>query len=196
MGRLRAATARWASPGGRSPRAPGVHAKTSRAGVDFGYPASSLLMLAICSTLYYCLRRAGSSISFGASMIGFRKLSYRFWFCRAAWVARLVLVVTLIPFASAIATAATTLQVEAATGLPGFHRDDLQRYLAVHMAEARFGEWRFEPAADNGSAANRVEWSFKLNPYAGGEVRTLARPHMAERTFAAYRSVTIEAKPM
>jgi len=25
---------------------------------SFGYPASLLLMLAICSTLYYCFRRA------------------------------------------------------------------------------------------------------------------------------------------
>jgi hypothetical protein len=56
--------------------------------------------------------------------------------------------------------------------------------------------WRctFEPAADKGSAPDRVEWRFKLNPYAGGDVRSFVRPHMAERTFAAYRSVTIEAK--
>jgi hypothetical protein len=159
----------------------------------FGYPASSLLMLAICSTLYYCLRGV-AYIPSGASMIGSRKLSYRFWFCRAAWVARLVLVVTLIPFASAIAAAATTLQVEAATGLPGFHRGDLQRYLVVHMAEARLGEWRFEPAADNGSAANRVEWSFKLNPYAGGEVRNFAHTSVDEWELGLRRPITIEAR--
>jgi hypothetical protein len=125
-------------------------------------------------------------------MIGSRKLSHRFWFCRAAWVARLVLVVTLIPFASAIAAAATALQVEAATGLPGFHRDDLQRYLAVHMAEAGLDEWRFEPVA--GSAANRVEWSFKLNPYAGGEVRNFAHTSVYERELGSHRPITIEAR--
>ena len=151
-------------------------------------------MLAICSTLYYCFRRAGWSISFGASMIGSRKLSHRFWFCRAASVARLVLVVTLTPFASATAAAATTLEVEAATGLPGFHRGDLQRYLAVHMAEATLGEWRFESAADNGSAANRVEWSFKLNPYAGGEVRNFAHTPVYERALGLHRPITIEAR--
>ena len=151
-------------------------------------------MLAICSTLYYCFRRAGWSISFGASMIGSRKLSHRFWFCRAASVARLVRVVTLTPFASATAAAATTLEVEAATGLPGFHRGDLQRYLAVHMAEATLGEWRFESAADNGSAANRVEWSFKLNPYAGGEVRRFGGLLSPEGRLASHRPVTIEAK--
>jgi hypothetical protein len=97
-------------------------------------------------------------------------------------------------FAPAIAAGPLTVQVEATDTLPGFHRGALPRYLAAHMAEARLVDWRFEPAADEGSAPDRVEWSFKLNPYAGGEVRTLVRPHMAERTFAAYRSVTIEAR--
>jgi hypothetical protein len=62
------------------------------------------------------------------------------------------------------------------------------------MAEARLSDWRFEPVADKGSAPDRVEWTFKLNPYAGGEVRNFTRPHMAERTFGAYRPVTIEAR--
>ena len=100
----------------------------------------------------------------------------------------------LVPFASAIAAAATTLQVEASTGLPGFHRDDLQRYLALHMAEARLGEWRFEPAADNGSAANRVEWTFKLNPYAGGEVRNFVHTQVYEQRLGVHRPITIEAR--
>ena len=127
-------------------------------------------------------------------MTGSRKTSRRVRFGRAAWVARLVLVITVVPFASKVAAAATALQVEAATGLPGFHRDDLQRYLAVHMAEARLGEWRFEPAADNGSAANRVEWSFKLNPYAGGEVRNFAHTSVYERELGLHRPITIEAR--
>ena len=127
-------------------------------------------------------------------MAGSRKLSHLVRFRRAVWVARLVLAATVVPFASVVAAAATTLQVEAATGLPGFHRDDLQRYLAVHMAEARLGEWRFEPAADNGSAANRVEWSFKLNPYAGGEVRNFARTSGYEQKLGLHRPVTIEAR--
>jgi hypothetical protein len=112
---------------------------------------------------------------------------------RAALVSQLALAATLSPFVPAIAGAPLTLQVDATDTLPGFHRDTLPRYLALHMAEARLADWRFEPA-ENGSAPDRVEWSFKLNPYAGGEVRTFVRPHMAERTFGAYRSVTIEAK--
>jgi hypothetical protein len=113
---------------------------------------------------------------------------------RAALVAQLVLAVTLFPVAPAPAASPLTLQVEATDTLPGFHLGDLPRYLALHMAEARLADWRFEPAADRGSAPDRVEWKFKLNAYAGGEVRRFARPHMAERTFAAHRSITIEAR--
>jgi len=115
-------------------------------------------------------------------------------FRRAAWVARLVLAATLVALALPVAAAAITLQVEAATGLPGFHRGDLQRYLALHMAEAGLGEWRFEPAADTGAARDRVEWSFKLNPYAGGEVRNFAHTSGYERKLGLHRPVTIEAR--
>src|ERR1700720_2820026 len=125
-------------------------------------------------------------------MTGSSKLSHLLRFRRAALVARLVLAATLVPFASALASAATTLHVEAATGLPGFHRGDLQRYLALHMAEAGVGEWRFEPAADTGVARDRVEWSFKLNAYAGGEVRNFARTSGYERKLGLHRPVTIE----
>jgi hypothetical protein len=115
-------------------------------------------------------------------------------FRRAAWVARSVLAAVLVPFASAVAAAAMMLQVEAANGLPGFHRADLSRYLAARMAETRLPDWRFEPAADNGSAANRVEWNFKLNPYAGGEVRNFARTSGYERELGLHRPITIEAR--
>ena len=98
------------------------------------------------------------------------------------------------PFVPAIAAAPLTLQVEVSDTLPGFHIGNLPSYLALHMAGARLADWRFEPAADKGSAPDRVEWSFKLNPYAGGEVRNFLRPHMAERTFSARRPVTIEAR--
>jgi hypothetical protein len=80
---------------------------------------------------------------------------------------------------------------EAADTLPGFHLADLSRYLAQHMATARLAEWRFEPAVGKGSSPDRVEWTFKLNPYAGGEVRRFMRPHMAERIFGVHRPITI-----
>ena len=96
--------------------------------------------------------------------------------------------------APAHAGAPLMLQVATSDTLPGFHLGDLPRYLALHMAQTRLADWRFEPAVDKGSAPDRVEWKFKLNPYAGGEVRKFIRPHMAERIFTAHRPITIEAR--
>jgi hypothetical protein len=113
---------------------------------------------------------------------------------RAAVVSRLVLAAAVMPFTPAIAASALTLQVETSDTLPGFHIGDMPRYLALHMAKVGLADWRFVPSADKGSAPEGVEWRFKLNPYAGGEVRTFVRPHMADRIFAAYRPVTIEVR--
>jgi hypothetical protein len=113
---------------------------------------------------------------------------------RTPWVARLVLAATLVPFVSAVAAAAMTLQVEAANGLPGFHRADLSRYLAAHMAETGIPDWRFAPAEGDSSALDRVEWSFKSNPSAGGEVRNFAHNSGYERELGLHRPITIEAR--
>jgi hypothetical protein len=127
-------------------------------------------------------------------MNGASKFSHRIRFGCTALVARLALAAALVPFASLLAAAAMTLQVEASVGLPGFHRADLERYLALHMAEAGLGEWRFEPAADSGSARDRVEWRFRLNPYAGGEVRNFVHTPVHERSVGVHRPITIEAR--
>jgi hypothetical protein len=120
------------------------------------------------------------------------KLGARRPFASIAWSA---LVAVLLSSAPAAATAQTTLQVATSDTLPGFHIGDLPRYLSQHMAEVRLSEWRFEPApAAGGPAPDRVEWSFRLNPYAGGEQRRFVRPHMDQRTFGAHRPVTIEAR--
>ena len=146
-------------------------------------------MLAIYSTFYCCLRGV-ACIPCGVTMIGSCNSSRRASLHRAALFVQLPLA-TIVP---AVAAAPLTLQVEVSDTLPGFHIGALPRYLALHMAEARLADWRFKPAADNGSAPDRVEWTFKMNPYAGGEVRNFMRPHMAERIFGAHRSVTIEAR--
>jgi hypothetical protein len=122
-----------------------------------------------------------------------KKLPQSLWFDRAALAAGLALATTFVPLTSR-AAASVILKVEAADTLPGFHLADLSRYLALHMAEARLADWRFEPAADEGAWPDRVEWTFKLNPYAGGEVRSFIRPHMAERIFGVHRPITIEAR--
>jgi hypothetical protein len=110
-----------------------------------------------------------------------------------ARIARWALVAILLPLGSA-ASASTTLKVAAVDTLPGFHLADLPRYLALHMAEAHLTDWRFEPAADHSVAPDRIEWSFRLSPYAGGEVRSFIRPHLADRTFGVHRPITIEAR--
>src|SRR5438105_15727038 len=112
--------------------------------------------------------RRSASIALGANMAGFHDSLHRVSLRRAALVAQLALAAALFLFAPAIAGAPVTLQVETADTLPGFHRGNLPRYLALHMAGARLADWRFEPGADKGSSPDRVEWSFKLNPYAGG----------------------------
>jgi hypothetical protein len=92
------------------------------------------------------------------------------------------------------AAAFITLKVEASNGLPGFSRADLSRYLASQMTEVGLSDWRFESAAESGSGPDRVEWSFKLNPYAGGEVRRFGRSSIDDRNVHAQRSITIETR--
>jgi hypothetical protein len=114
-------------------------------------------------------------------------------FRRPAVAGWLALVAVLVPGTSA-AAAQTTLQVEASSGLPGFHRGELQRYLVLHMAEVGLGDWRFEPTAEGASARDRVEWTFKLNPHAGGEVRSFARTLVYQSRFGIHRPIRIEAR--
>jgi hypothetical protein len=114
-----------------------------------------------------------TSIGFGGiadehdSMSGFERIGTR----RLALVVAFVLPAILTPFTSIFATTLTILNVETSGALPGFHSADLPRYIAQQMAEARLANFRFRPMA-GGHPRNRVEWSFKLDPYAGGEVRS------------------------
>lgn len=98
------------------------------------------------------------------------------------------------PLALVPSAAASTLDVKASSALPGFQRSELARYLAVHMEEAGLSGWHFAPALGDGVAADRVEWSFKLNPYAGGEVRRVGGSLSHEGRLSAHRPITIEAR--
>jgi hypothetical protein len=95
---------------------------------------------------------------------------------------------------SAATAAQMMLEVEAPHGLPGLHHPALARFIAAHMAQVGLADWRFEPAAGDAIAADRVEWTFKLNPYAGGEVRNFARTSTDEWRFGVHRPITIEAR--
>ena len=97
------------------------------------------------------------------------------------------------PITSAPASA-ITLEVGAADGLAGFQKGDLSRFLAQRMTDAGLTEWRFEPATGGGLPANYVLWEFRLNPYAGGEVRSFAPHHTVTGTLHSRHPITVEAR--
>jgi hypothetical protein len=98
------------------------------------------------------------------------------------------------PVISASAATSIILQVGAVDAPPGFQKGDLPRYLALHMTDAGLTEWRFEPATGEGLPANYVLWKFRLNPYAGGEVRSFAPHHMVTGTLHSRHPITVEAR--
>jgi hypothetical protein len=120
--------------------------------------------------------------------------SPRRWFDCGALVAMLTLVASVWQFGSVNAAAPITLKVAAFHGLPGMHHSALSRFLAAHMADAGLADWRFEPAEGDTEAPNRVEWTFNLKPYAGGEVRNFVRRPVDIDKFGVHRPVTIEVR--
>jgi hypothetical protein len=127
-------------------------------------------------------------------MINCRRLWHRLRLDHFAVVLRLILIATIPPFASINAAEPITLKIEATTGVLGVHHSALSRYLAAHMTDAGLADWRFEAAEGDVAAGDRVEWTFKLNPFAGGEVRNFAHPSGSERSFIGHRPITIEAR--
>ena len=107
------------------------------------------------------------------------------------WRMVLALVAAFVPLTPA---AASLLAVEGSGAVPGFHSSEqLRGYLTLHMTEARPVSWRFETAAtDDAPALDRVKWRFKLDPYAGGEVRSFVPPFT--ETIGDHRPITIEAR--
>jgi hypothetical protein len=120
-----------------------------------------------------------------------KRSPYSLWFNLIVPVAVLILAATLAP---AGAVPPITLKVSTSHGLPGLHHSALSRFLATHMADASLANWRFEPAGEDVSAGDRVEWTLRLNPYAGGEVRHFAPILADERRLGLHRPITIEAR--
>ena len=127
-------------------------------------------------------------------MLSNRRSSLRLWFDRAAFVATLAPLACVWPFASVSGATPITLKVEALAGLPGLHQSALSRFAATHMTDAGLADWRFEPAEGDSAAPNRVEWTFRLNPYAGGEVRNFVHTLVYEQRLGVHRPITIEAR--
>lgn len=116
--------------------------------------------------------------------------AHRRWFDCGALIAMVILIASVWSFASVNAAAPITLKVEAVHGLPGLNHSALSRFLTAHMAEAGLADWRFEPAEGDTQPPDRVEWTFRLNPYAGGEVRNF----MPAPVIGVRRPVTIEVR--
>jgi hypothetical protein len=118
------------------------------------------------------------------------------WFALRRVVVATVLAFTavLLPLAPTNAGAPIILTFEAFRGLSGLHHSALPRFLAAHIADARLADWRFEPPQRVIAAPNNVESAFRLNPYAGGEVRQLVGEPIAERGFGVHCPVTIEVR--
>jgi hypothetical protein len=123
-----------------------------------------------------------------------RRSSHRLGFCSIAIANLIALAAIFAAFAPGIAAEPITLKVEAFHGLPGLHHSALSRFLAAHMAEAGLANWRFEPAGADTKAPNRVEWTVRLNPYAGGEVRNFVYRPVDQDGFGVHRPVTIEMR--
>jgi hypothetical protein len=88
----------------------------------------------------------------------------------------------------------TTLAVATTGRLPGFSGAGLVSYVAERMRDAHLPDWQFQPAAAPALPPDRVEWTFKFNPFAGGAVRQIAPMAELERMFGVHRSITIEAR--
>jgi hypothetical protein len=80
--------------------------------------------------------------------------------------------------------------------LPGFNDSDLPDYFATAMNGVAPAGWHFAPLpAGVAPSPERVEISFRTNPYAAGTVRTygISRATM-DRLLNVHHSVTIEAR--
>jgi hypothetical protein len=98
-------------------------------------------------------------------------------------MSRILATLGLVLFVSAPAMAQTvTIAVQATGELPGFRIGEAAPYLAAEMATAGISAWHFVPRDPGLAAPNRIEWTFELLPYAGGEVRRFFPMPEAQRT--------------
>jgi hypothetical protein len=96
-------------------------------------------------------------------------------------------------FAPLPAWAQDTLVVQAFGELPGFRIENAAPWLAAQM-EKSGGTWRFAPRGGDTAAPDRVEWTFEILPYAGGQVRQFFPMLRAGKMLGAKRLITAQAK--
>ena len=90
---------------------------------------------------------------------------------------------------------AVTLGVATIGALPGFSEAALAPYVVGHMDDAHLAAWRFRPVAPKSPLPpDRVEWTFKFHPFAGGSIRQIAPMAAIERMFGVHRVLIVEAR--
>jgi len=89
----------------------------------------------------------------------------------------------------------TVVIVETTGELPGFKNSDLPAYVAQQMSAADLDGWRFRrrPVAAM-ELIDWVEWRFRWNPYAGGDVRRIIPIPSIARTFGARYLISAELR--
>jgi hypothetical protein len=90
------------------------------------------------------------------------------------------------------AMAQSTLAVQAFGELPGFRIEDAAPWLAAQMEKT--GAWHFAPRREDAAAPDRVEWTFEILPYAGGQVRKFFPMAGAGNMVGAKRLIAAQAK--
>jgi len=117
---------------------------------------------------------------------------------RGVWapLALAALIVCCVVAAPRAAQTGGSVAVETAGSVPGVAADDLNRFVTERMNKARLPAWQFRAApASGGHADDRVEWAFKVDPSATGDVRTYGFSRaMMERLLAARHRVTIRVR--
>ncbi len=91
------------------------------------------------------------------------------------------------------AMAQGTLAVQAFGELPGFRIEEAAPWLATQMDKTG-GAWRFAPRNLDTAAPDRVEWTFEILPYAGGQVRQFFPMPGAGKMLGARRLIAAQAK--
>jgi hypothetical protein len=91
------------------------------------------------------------------------------------------------------AFAQNALAVQAFGELPGFRIEDSAPWLAAQMDKTG-GAWRFAPRRSDAAAPDRVEWTFEILPYAGGQVRQFFPMPGAGKMLGAKRLIAAQAK--
>jgi hypothetical protein len=91
------------------------------------------------------------------------------------------------------ALAQGTLAVQAFGELPGFRIEESAPWLAAQMEKTN-GAWHFAPRNADAAAPDRVEWTFEILPYAGGQVRQFFPMPSAGKMLGAKRLIEAQVK--